>query len=65
MKIKLFIAVCDGGDGEHPAYVYPSREAAIKNLNLEVEDGALFDEFGGFVEIYEQNIDLFNYEIIG
>lgn len=68
MKIKIWIAVTDGGDGEHHSHSYKSKQEMIDDLGLtEVSEGnwgSALDECGYNVDFH---MDVFNtdgYEVV-
>ena len=59
-KIKLYLRVTDGGDGEHHACSFPNKESQYGDAD---EEG--FPPWGGVpYEFDEQVINLDDYEII-
>lgn len=70
MKIRIWTAVTDGGDGEHHSHQYPSLEAMVEDLKLtDVQvypsgDGRAFDEYDYNVDISTEIFDTTGYEIV-
>ena len=66
MKIKIWNAVTDGGDGEHHAHQFPSFEALKAALNLEndADENGGMDEYGYWVDISTSIFDTTGYEIV-
>jgi hypothetical protein len=54
MKIKIWRAITDGGDGEHHSHDYKSKQEMIDDLGLtDVSDG----EWGSAFDEYDYNVD--------
>lgn len=61
MKIRIFTATIDGGDGEHHPRFYPSREALMTDLDLDEDQ---MDGDGYYVDIDEDVLDISDYEVV-
>lgn len=68
MKIRIWTAITDGGDGEHHSNTYKSKQEMIDDLGLtEVDEGmygTAFDEYDYPVEWSADILDIDGYEVV-
>lgn len=68
MKIIIWTAITDGGDGEHHSTQYKSKQEMVEDLNLtDVEDGdsgTAFDEYDYPVSWSKEIFDTTGYEVV-
>lgn len=68
MKIKIWTAITDGGDGEHHFHINKSREGLLEEVDLTEEniesEGFGFDEYDYPVTFGFQILDIEGYEIV-
>ena len=69
MKIKIWEAIEDGGDGEYHVRTYPSKEAMIEGLDLidvdEGEDGLAWQDGQSVPVPFSTHIfDTTGYEVV-
>ncbi len=61
MKIRIWTAVTDGGDGEYHSHQYVSEENLRSDLELDDDD---MDQYGYHVDISSSIFDTTGYEIV-
>ena len=70
MKIRIWTAITDGGDGEHHSHTYKSKQELVSDLiegELEADygdSGYGFDEYGYCVNFDSEIFDIEGYEVI-
>ncbi len=68
MKIVVWKAITDGGDGEHHSHSYKSKQEMIDDLGLTDVDegdwGTAFDEYDYPVEWAREVFDTDGYEVV-
>lgn len=68
MKIKIWTAITDGGDGEHHSRDYKTKQEMIDDLGLTDVDegnrGNAFDEYDYNVDFKCRIFDTTGYEIV-
>lgn len=70
MKIKIWTAITDGGDGEHHSHTYKSKQELIDDLidgdlDSDYGDGGYgFDEYGYVVYFNSEIFDTEGYEVV-
>lgn len=71
MKIRIWTAITDGGDGEHHSHMYKSKQEMIDDLQLVIEDeyrdgheGTAFDDYDYFVQWSSGIFDTEGYEVV-
>lgn len=68
MKIIIWHAITDSGDGEHHSHQYKSKQEMVDDLNLhDVEEGdygTAFDEYSYLVEFEKEIFDTDGYEVV-
>lgn len=67
MKIKIWTAITDGGDGEHHSHDYKTKQEMVDDLHLthvdEGEWGGAFDKYNYHVDFSTRILDITGYEI--
>lgn len=68
MKIRIWTAITDGGDGEHHSHTYKSKQAMIDDLGLTDVDvgtcGMAFDKYDYPVQFSVDIFDTEGYEVV-
>jgi hypothetical protein len=68
MKIKIWTAITDGGDGEHHSHTYKSKQEMIDDLELTEVDGddsgTAFDDCDYLVGFSSSIFDTEGYEVV-
>lgn len=69
MKIRIWTAIVDSGDGEHYACTFRTKEELISDLSITIDfehgnEGGGFDDCGYYVQFSSRVFDTEGYEVV-